>query len=315
MLGEVEHFRYHGEERHSWQDAVKGWAENASDHLGTSTIQRYLVSLGQCRTILDDMHVDEITKKTMGQIAGRAGITNATRRRDLTAVSSVIEWTVAKGWRDDNPARERSRSSIKERRDPIALPEPEHIAMVVANAPGNFAKMILTAQFTGMREEEIASLERPQTNLKRRAIDLTKTKTRRPRSVPLDDRAVGTIAGTVPHIKSRYVFWHGKGERYANVSSRFAAIVRRVAAKAIKDGKDFRRFKFHDLRHWYAVDYLRRGGSIYDCQQILGHESIKTTEVYLRYLTPAEQQIAKRIGSDAMPGTFVGTEAAVSQAD
>jgi integrase/recombinase XerD len=41
------------------------------------------------------------------------------------------------------------------------------------------------------------------------------------------------------------------------------------------------------------VDYLRRGGSIYRLQQILGHKSIKTTEDYLVYLTPEEAERAK----------------------
>ena len=30
-------------------------------------------------------------------------------------------------------------------------------------------------------------------------------------------------------------------------------------------------FRFHDLRHWFAVDYQRRGGNIYTLQKILGH--------------------------------------------
>jgi integrase len=48
-----------------------------------------------------------------------------------------------------------------------------------------------------------------------------------------------------------------------------------------------------------AVDYLRDGGSIYDLQQILGHASIKTTEIYLAFLTPAEQRVSKRLGANA----------------
>ena len=86
-----------------------------------------------------------------------------------------------------------------------------------------------------------------------------------------------------------YVFWHGEGARYHNLSSRIAAIGKRA-------GVAFRR---HDLRHRFAVDYLRGGGSIYDVQQILGHSSIKTTEIYLAFLTPAEQRVAKRIGANA----------------
>jgi integrase/recombinase XerD len=50
--------------------------------------------------------------------------------------------------------------------------------------------------------------------------------------------------------------------------------------------------RFHDLRHFFAVSYLRAGGNIYDLQKTLGHTSIKTTEIYLDFLTPEEQHIA-----------------------
>lgn len=50
----------------------------------------------------------------------------------------------------------------------------------------------------------------------------------------------------------------------------------------------------HHLRHLYAVRYLKNGGSIYVLQQLLGHGSIKVTEIYLDHLTPAEQERAKR---------------------
>jgi integrase/recombinase XerD len=47
------------------------------------------------------------------------------------------------------------------------------------------------------------------------------------------------------------------------------------------------------LRHRHAVDWLKGGGDIYTLQGRLGHTSIKTTEMYLDYLTPEEVQIAK----------------------
>ena len=65
-------------------------------------------------------------------------------------------------------------------------------------------------------------------------------------------------------------------------------------------------FRFHDLRHRYAVDYLKAGGSIYDLQQHLGHSSVKTTEIYLDYLSPAETRAAK---FEARTGTKMGTAA------
>jgi integrase len=296
LVNEAEHYRYHGENRHIWEDAVKGWAATAPDHIRRSTLTRYLCSLKQLRPMLDGVHLDQIGRKIIAGIARRPGVTNATRRRDLTAVSMVLRWTVSAGWREDNPARDWDRSAIKERREPIALPRDGDIEAVLAECPDNFYRMVRLAQYTGMRQEECASLERPQISTLRKAIDLTKTKTN-PRSVPLDERALGVIEAAPVHFASKAVFWHGKGARYANVSSRFAMLARRAVAKAKAAGRpDVRAFRFHDLRHWYAVDYLRRGGSIYDLQQILGHASIKTTEVYLRYLTPDESQLAKRIG-------------------
>lgn len=293
IQAEVAHLRFYGEERHTWRDAAVGWSRQGG--LRPSTLRRYAASLKQVDAILGGLYVDQVDTKAIARISRRAGVTNATRRRDLTAVSVVLRWCVAQQWCESNPARAWDRSVIKERREPVRLPEPADIDCVVARAPANFGKLIRLAQYTGMREEEIASLERPQIDLRRAAATLTRTKTNRPRSVPLDERALGTLAGTPAHLGSAFVFWHGAdGARYLNVATRFAKIVLSAQARARKEKRPVpRRFRFHDLRHWFAVDYLRRGGSIYRLKQVLGHSSIKTTELYLDYLTPDEQERAK----------------------
>jgi integrase/recombinase XerD len=85
------------------------------------------------------------------------------------------------------------------------------------------------------------------------------------------------------------LFWHDKGQPYSTVASRFGFLVRQLAQRHT----DFRRFRFHDLRHLHAVEWLRSGRSIYSLQQRLGHSSIQVTEGYLKYLTEGEQQAAK----------------------
>ena len=282
MLDDAQHIRFYGEARHRWHEAVVEWNKDARESLSASTHKRYLVSLRQVADLIGDVYVDEIDRRIISRIARRPKITNATRRRDLTAVAAVLGWSCAHGWREDNPARTWDRSLVRERRDPIVLPDVSDIDRVVGTAPGNFANLIRFAQYTGLRQEEAASLTRQQ--VRGTAIQLTTTKTVRPRAVPLDDRAAGTLMGTLPYVGSSYVFWHGSGDRYRNVSSRFRTFIKRSGVRP---------FRFHDLRHWYAVDYLRRGGSIYRLQQILGHKSIKTTEIYLGYLTPDEADAAK----------------------
>jgi integrase len=39
---------------------------------------------------------------------------------------------------------------------------------------------------------------------------------------------------------------------------------------------------FHTLRHTFASHYVMRGGSIVKLQAILGHSSVRTTQIYAR---------------------------------
>ena len=90
-----------------------------------------------------------------------------------------------------------------------------------------------------------------------------------------------------------HLFWHDKGEPYASFAPTFNKLMNRVEAWAKTNGVEFRRFRFHHLRHRYAVDWLKSGRDIYSLQGRLGHTSIKTTEMYLEYLTPEEARVAK----------------------
>jgi integrase/recombinase XerD len=90
--------------------------------------------------------------------------------------------------------------------------------------------------------------------------------------------------------------------------------VNRVEARAVADGIEFRRFAFHHLRHRHAVDWLKSGRDIYTLQGRLGHTSVKTTEMYLAYLTPAEAQAAKFGTPVAQKGTQLVLRGAVASA-
>jgi integrase/recombinase XerD len=286
---DIEARTHDGEKK--WEEAVIAWRKDIQ--VKDSTRERYQISLRNCLPALKGKYLSEIDKPFLASLTTEqreSGLTTATIKRNLTAISSVFDVAEANDWVDRNPAREFAKR-LKERRDPIALPREEDIDFVVKGAPGNFANMIRFAQHTGMRLEEIADLTWGQ--VRGNVIDLTKTKTNTPRSFEMNDMARGTLKGTEKHTEKKHVFWHGEGSRYHNVSSQFRRIARQCIKAAEKEKRDFRPFRFHDLRHWYAVNYLREGGSIYTLQKILGHASIKTTEIYLRHLTPEEAEVAQ----------------------
>jgi integrase/recombinase XerD len=132
-LEEVSRRRW-GAERHSWKEAVVKWAAEVKPGLKESTGKRYQVSLRQVSPILEPLYLDEIDLKTIGRIAGRSGPSNATRRRDLTAVNSVLRSCVGSGWLERNPALEYDRSLIRERRDPIVLPDVDEVEQLIKRA-------------------------------------------------------------------------------------------------------------------------------------------------------------------------------------
>lgn len=279
-----------------WESAVVSWAQSWA-RLGVKprTGARYAQSLIVVRQWLDGKPVHAIDNVLLKQIVSaraKHGITNATIRRDITAISSVLGHCCDEGWIEENPAHMMDRSRFKERKANIILPRPESIAQVLAEG-GRLLDMAELSKETGMRQEEIASLEHDRLDRKRMTATLEDTKGNVVRVVPLTAHAVAIIDRQPRHFREKWVFWHDNGERFQNVDSSFYALVKRVARKAAQAGREFKRFRFHDLRHFFAVMYLKeRRGGLYDLQQVLGHKSVKTTEGYLDHLTPEEKWAA-----------------------
>lgn len=290
-----------GAERVTWVDAVGQWAAEylPSEAVKPSVAARYLTSIRQIAPTVRDLYIDQITRRKVAEIISarrKEGASNATIRRDLTALSSVLRFAVSQTWLDANPAREFDRSVIRERRRPFALPTQDQIDAVLAKLSPMARRLATLALHTGMRLGELTSLEWRQIDLERGAITLTKTKSGRPRVVPLDEIAAGTITGTPRKLRCPLVFWHDDGQPYSQFS--------RIFARAAKQAKY--PATFHGFRHIYAIRYLQAGGSIYELQAILGHSSVSTTEVYLAYLS-REQAEGAKIGA----GTKTGTGTAV----
>ena len=168
------------------------------------------------------------------------------------------------------------------------------MAAMIAASPSRFADAIEFARETGMRQDEIFGLTRRQVGVGEITI---KGKGRKLRVIPLTAQAKRILDRQAQHISSPFLFWHTDGRRWTSPSSRFGDIQRRVAQKAAREKREFNPFRFHDLRHLYAVEYLRaEKGSLYDLQKLLGHTSVKTTEIYLEFLTPEQVKSAQHGG-------------------
>lgn len=315
-------FRY-GDARRTLAEAMDAWAAFQVEQVSCKTFTRYMSSLGVLAPKLEGLYLDEVTRDLVGDIvkwrretamvpAGKKHpiiATIATIKRDLTALSSVMDWCVDEGWRDDNPVLAwlkpggRRKSRLKERRDPIVLPEVSHINMVIAAAPGLKASLITAAAKTGARLDELVNADRHHLDRERRQL-MVIGKRNKLRVIDLvdgpDDFGWEVLSRLPVSLETKALFWHRReakkrsrrgqqpAERYSQLN--FDRLVERVAKQSQKQQHEFRSFRFHDLRHFHAVQWLKSGRSIYVLQQRLGHTSVKTTEMYLAYLTPEEKQ-------------------------
>lgn len=287
---------------HTYQEAVASWAKAGYGVRSESARDRYRQSLRMMHPYFHDKKLHEITRRSIGDYVSKRidnKVSNATVRRDLTALSGLLRHTVARGWRDDNPAREWDRSTIREEREPIHRPCIKSFEACVKEASPVWAALLRFLLASGFRlDVDAGSLRRDQVNWNTGQVTFF-TKGGRRRTRHLSTEALNCLRDAPAVLGSEFVFAKANGERLTNMSRAFEDIRARAIKRAEREGWTFKSFRLHDLRHEFAIRYLKAGGpnggvgSIYKLQGLLGHTSVKTTETYLDFLTDEEAEIAK----------------------
>ncbi len=140
-----------------------------------------------------------------------------------------------------------------------------------------------TLYSTGLRVSELANLNRDQVDLKRREF-MVRGKGRKPRIVFLSKRAVEKIENYIKNRKDNLkpLFVNSlKSDILDDEKRRLSTVsvenlVRKYALKA----GIIKKVTPHTLRHSYATELLINGADIRSVQEMLGHSSITTTQIY-----------------------------------
>jgi len=155
--------------------------------------------------------------------------------------------------------------------------------------------MLETLYATGMRVSELVALDCEDVNLLERLMRCA-GRTARERQVPLRESAVEAIDFYLFQARPLLVlreenalFLNHRGNRLTRQG--FWLILKSYASKA-----EIADITPHTLRHTFATHALGRGANLREVQQLLGHVSISTTQVYRRM---ALGQAAHRTGASA----------------
>jgi integrase/recombinase XerD len=149
-------------------------------------------------------------------------------------------------------------------------------------------KMMLSLIYScGLRCGELLALRPVHIDSKRNIILLKSTKGKKDRIVPLSPLILKMLREYYKIYKPKIYLFEGStlGEPYSEKS------LQSVLKQAIKKVGIAKPVTLHWLRHSYATHLLESGTDLRYIQELLGHSSSKTTEIYTHVSTKSIQQI------------------------
>ena len=139
----------------------------------------------------------------------------------------------------------------------------------------------------GLRRSELLELKPADVEKGRNLLRIRQSKGFRDRIVPISNRTIDMIETYVMHYKPRNYLFEGQfpGERYS------ASSLEKVLKMACEKAGLRKEITLHWLRHSYATHLLEAGTDLRYIQELLGHKSSKTTEIYAHVSTKGIQNI------------------------
>lgn len=237
----------------------------------------------------------------------------ATMARKIATLRSFYKWGERRGYTAANPM-----TSIRTPRQPKRLPKAipiEQVEQLLA-APGDGdvlsrrdRAMLETLYSTGIRVSELVGLMVDDLDVTGEALRI-RGKGKKERIVPLGSHAVGAIQRYLEMLKTDpklafavksnsggtplFVNKHG-----GRLSSRS---VRRKLDKYLRMAGLDPSISPHTLRHSFATHLLDNGADLRSVQELLGHQSLSTTQVYTHLSTQRMQDSYNKAHPRAQAG-------------
>ena len=159
----------------------------------------------------------------------------------------------------------------------------------ILEAPTNIKhKTMLSLIYScGLRSGELLALEPKHIDSKRNIVLLKNSKGKKDRIAPLSPKILELLRSYYLMYKPVKYLFEGNivGEPYSEKS------LQSIIKQSIKKASIKKPVTLHWLRHSYATHLLESGTDLRYIQELLGHSSSKTTEIYTHVSTKNIQQI------------------------
>lgn len=176
----------------------------------------------------------------------------------------------------------------KEYKLPNVLSKEEVANLLKASHNQKHRTMLSLIYACGLRRSELLNLKPGDIDSKRHLLIILNAKGRKDRVVPISDKVIDMLRGYYISYRPKAWLFEGQmaGEQYSETS---LAKVLKIACAKVKITKPV---TLHWLRHSYATHLLEAGTDLRYIQELLGHKSSKTTEIYTHVSEKSLQKIS-----------------------
>lgn len=152
----------------------------------------------------------------------------------------------------------------------------EEVKKIIAATENLKHKTILCLAYsTGLRVSEIVNLNITDVDSKRMVITVRQSKGRKDRQVMLSEKLLILLRSYYKQYKPKHWLFEGQyGELYS------ARSIQEILATAKQKAGIKKKGSVHALRHSFATHLLEGGTDLMSIKELLGHNSVKTTEIY-----------------------------------
>lgn len=179
----------------------------------------------------------------------------------------------------------------KEKKLPNVLSKDEVKRILEAPANLKHRTMLSMVYGCGLRRSELLALKLNDVDSSRKLLIIRQAKGRKDRLVPLSEMLIDQLRAYYKAFKPKT--WLFEGQQPEQPYSENS--LRNVLKHALRKAGIQKPVTLHWLRHSYATHLLEAGTDIRYIQEILGHKSSQTTEIYTHVSTQNIQQIKSPI--------------------
>ena len=261
----------------TFKDMMEKFMQEHAPKVSKNMQKSYASSLKHLATFWGNSKLSDIKPKLISEykvLRKNKGIKPATINRELAMLSKAFNLAVKEWeWIRDNPVSRVPKEKENNERDRWLNAEDEK--RLLENSLSWLKDIIIFDLNTGLRQDELLSLQWSRVDLFRKIIIIQESKNGKPRTIPLNQIALDILMEKSKrrNLKSDLVF-------LSNMSTKIDRHNLRRAFNIALDKAGIQNFHFHDLRHTFATRLAQRGIDIYKISKLLGHQDIRMTQRY-----------------------------------